>query len=629
MSKKEISRRSFLKGSAAAGLSVAAAGLLTACGSSDSGSTTAAAETTAAAAETSAAVEETSAAAAESTATEKGVTHIDDWYLWDEETGELNLEGRDATGTTAVVSAGTPWAAQAGISILEQGGNAVDAACAVAFALSVTEPQASGLGGGGFMTIRDAAGDVKFINFRETASVLALDRNYWPLYTDSEGNTSVVGRANMMGGRAIGVPGEVAGMALALEEYGTMSLADVIQPAIDLCNDGFYIGPTTGSSLDDNVGTLKAYPEYGSIYLNDDGMNVTTGDLFKNTQQGAALSLIAASGKDAFYQEGQLRDAIFTAANKYGGTFVAEDFENYEAKEDTPVEGTYRGYKIYSSPLPSSGGLCVIQLLNILENFDIASMGHNTTETLHVLSEAMKLVYADRAKYLGADTEDDLVTCMMSKSYAASLAETISMDEVHEAEAHDPWQFEHMDTSHFTVADKDGNIVSCTQTINGYFGSAVAPEGFGFMLNNEMADFSYEEDSPNNIAPGKCPLSSMSPTVICNEDGSPFMALGSPGGSTIIVAVAQVIMNVIDHGMTMQEAIDAPLMRDVTGKMINYESSIDESVIEELVPMGHAVTESPSDWNRNLGSVQAVLYGEDGTLYGGADPRRDNKALGI
>ena len=609
MMKKEISRRSFLKGTAAAGLTAAASSLFSFAPAAASAE----------------------AESAEAPAVERGVTTVGDWKLWDETTLQLNLEGRDAQSTTAVVSAGTPQAAQAGLAILEKGGNAVDAAVAVAFALSVTEPQASGLGGGGFMIIRNSEGEVNFINFREVASVLAKE-NYWPILesTDANGNVSrtVVGRANMRGGRSIGVPGEVAGMILALEKYGTMTLAEVLQPAIDLCNNGFYIGPTTGSSLDSNYATMKAYPEFGSIYIREDGMPYTTGDLFKNTQQGKALQLIADYGRDGFYN-GELLDAMITAANKYGGTFVDQDFMDYQANELPPVEGTYRGYKIISSPLPSSGGTCVVQLLNILENFDIAGMGHNTVETIHVMSEAMKMMYADRGKYLGADTEDAMIKSMMSKAYAKSLADQISMTEVKAPEAHDPMQYEHQDTTHFAVADKDGNMVSCTQTINGYFGSQVAPAGYGFMLNNEMGDFSSDPASPNAIAPGKCPLSSMSPTIVLKEDGSPFMTLGSPGGALIIIAVAQVIMNVIDHGMSLQDAINAPRMADNTSNRIQFESRIDPAVIDGLKSLGHEVVDGASDWNRSLGSVQAVLYGDDGVIYGGADPRRDNKALGL
>ena len=613
MSKQEISRRSFLKGTAAAGLGVAAAGLLNACGNND---TPAPAPTP----DPAPTPTPKPTPEPEVETIEKGVTSVGDWKLWDEATGELNLEGRGANGANAVVAAGTPWAAQAGIDILQAGGNAVDAAAAVAFAISVTEPQASGIGGGGFMTIRDKSGSVKFINFREKAPKLATS-DFWTIGPDGK----VVGGANMTGGRAIGVPGTVAGMAYAVEKYGTMSLEETAAPAIKLCEEGFFIGPTTGSSLDDNYGTLLAYPEFGSVYLRPDGMNYTTGDLFKNTQQARALRLIANGGKDAFYK-GELQEAMISTANKYGAIFIPEDFEEYEADEREAVHGTYRGYHIYSSPLPSSGGLCIVQLLNILENFDLKSLGHNSKEYIHLLCEAEKMVYSDRSKYVGADTEDSLVKALMSKEYAKMLADTIKMDEVHEPVAHDPHMYEHQDTTHFTVADKEGNIVAVTFTVNGYFGSKVVPSGYGFMMNNEMGDFSTNPESPNFIGPGKYPLSSMSPTVVCKEDGSPFMALGSPGATTIIVAVAQVIMNVIDFGMDIQEAVEAARFDDKAGKAINYESRIDPNVIKELEAMGHVFNDY-GEWNRSTGSVQAVLYADDGTLHGGADPRRDNKAL--
>lgn len=616
--RKDISRRSFLKGTAAAGLSAAAAGLLSACTNNSAAPAAPAATEAPAAAAPEAAPE-----AAPVATTEKGVTSVGDWKLWDEATGELNLEGRDAIGENAVVAAGTPWAAQAGIDILNKGGNAVDAAAAVAFAISVTEPQASGIGGGGFMTIRDKSGAVKFINFRETAPKMAAE-NYWPVLEDGK----VVGNANMTGGRSIGVPGTVAGMEYAVSKYGTMTLADVAQPAIDLCENGFFVGPTTGNSLNDQYGYLTSYPEFGSIYLKEDGTNYSTGDLFKNTQQARALKLIAEKGSEGFYT-GELQDAMIAASNKYGGVFQPSDFEEYAADEREAVEGTYRGYKIISSPLPSSGGLCVIQLLNILENFDLKAMGHNSAEYIHTVAEAMKMVYADRSKYVGANTEDETVKALMSKDYAKYLAAQIKPDEVAEPTAHDPFQYEHQDTTHFVVCDKEGNMVSCTFTINGYFGSKVAPNGYGFLLNNEMGDFSTNPESPNAIAPGKYPLSSMSPTIVLKEDGTPFMALGSPGGTTIIVAVAQAIMNVIDFGMDMQEAISAPRFLCNTSNKISWESRIEQSVVDELTALGHEFNDTWGDWNRSSGSVQGCLYAEDGTLHGGADPRRDNKALGM
>lgn len=622
MSKKEISRRTFLKGTAAAGATMAAASLLPR-------------------------ITMAEGEANDEFKWETGVTEIDGWRLWDPEDPKklLNLEGRGANGANAVVSAGTPWAAKAGLEILKKGGNAVDAAAAVAFAISVTEPQASGIGGGGFMTMRAADGTINFINFRECMPELCKE-NFWPIVQDPEtGRYSVVGGASSKGGRAIGVPGTVAGIAYALEKFGTMKMEEVIQPAIDLCENGFYIGPTTGSSVEGAYTNMVAYPEFASVYalpadvadkvcdLLDRSVPVySTGDLFKNTQQAKALKLIAESGRDGFYK-GELQNVMIKTANKYGGVFQPKDFEEYEADLREPVKGTFMGKTVISSPLPSSGGTCIIQLLNVLEAFGVDKLkefGHNSVEYIHVLSEAMKLVYSDRSKYLAANTEDALVQALMSKDYAKYLASLIKMDSCLTPEAHDPFQYEHQDTTHFSVADKEGNIVSCTFTINGYFGSYVVPEGYGFLLNNEMADYSSDPNSPNYVGKAKYPLSSMSPTIVLNEDDSPFLAIGSPGGATIIVAVLQIILNTVLFGMDMQEAINQPRIADNASANLRYETRIPKETIDALVALGHKVTpwtERDGEWDRSSGSCQGVLYAADGTLHGGADPRRDNKAL--
>ena len=606
MSKKEISRRSFLKGTAAAGATMAAASLLPRITMAEGENTEFKWET--------------------------GVTEIDGWQLWDPATGELNLEGRGANGQNAVVSAGTPWAAQAGLEVLKKGGNAVDAAAAVAFAISVTEPQASGIGGGGFMTMRAADGTINFVNFRECAPELC-DQSFWPVIQDPETKRwSVVGGANSKGGRSIGVPGTVAGMAYAVEKFGKLTLADAVQPAIDLCENGFFIGPTTGVSLDSAYTNMVAYPEFASIYTlpeeaQDELGRFTyfTGDLFKNTQQAKALKLIQEQGRDGFYK-GELQDAMIKASNKYGGVFQPKDFEEYEADLREPVKGTFMGKTVISSPLPSSGGTCIIQLLNVLENFDLKAMGHNSVEYIHVLSEAMKLVYADRSKYLAANTEDALVQALMTKEYGKYLASLIKMDSCLTPEAHDPFNYEHQDTTSFAVADKEGNIVCVTFTINGYFGSYVAPDGYGFLLNNEMADYDSNPESPNAIGKAKYPLSSMSPTIVLNEDGSPFLAVGSPGGATIIVAVLQIILDTVVFGMDMQEAVNQPRIADNASANLRYETRIPQETIDALVALGHKVTPYSGDWDRSSGSTQGVLYCEDG-LHGGADPRRDNKAV--
>lgn len=608
MSKKEISRRSFLKGTAAAGASLAAASLLPRISMAEGESTEFQWET------------------GVFTDPETG------WQLCDLETGALNLEGRGANGQNAVVSAGTPWAAKAGLDVLKKGGNAVDAAAAVAFAISVTEPQASGIGGGGFMTMRAADGTINFINFRECAPELCKE-NFWPIVQDPETKRySVIGSASTKGGRAIAVPGTVAGMAYAVEKFGKLSLADAVQPAIDLCEEGFFIGPTTGASLESAYTNMVAYPEFASVYtLPDEAADELsrftyfTGDKFKNTQQAKALKLIQEQGRDGFYK-GELQDAMIKAANKYGGVFQPKDFENYEAELREPVKGTFMGKTVISSPLPSSGGTCIIQLLNVLENFDLKAMGHNSVEYIHVLSEAMKLVYSDRSKYLAADTEDALVQALMTKEYGKYLASLIKMDSCLTPEAHDPFNYEHQDTTSFAVADKEGNIVCVTFTINGYFGSYVVPDGYGFLLNNEMDDYAKDPASPNYVGKAKYPLSSMSPTIVLNEDGSPFLAVGSPGAATIIAAVLQIILDTVVFGMDMQEAVDQPRIADNASANLRYETRIPQETIDALVALGHKVTPYGGDWDRSSGSCQGVLYTADG-LHGGADPRRDNKAF--
>ena len=629
MSKKEISRRTFLKGTAAGGVMLAASGVLAACGNGGESSTPGSSTPVSTPSSSPA-----SSPAGSGAEIERGVTTDGNgWYLWDEATGELNREGREATGENCVVSAGTYEASMAGIQIIEKGGNGVDACCAVGLALSLTEPASSGIGGGGFMTIHSADGSTKFINFREIAPKLATPE-YWTLYTDPEtGKTSVVGGANMTGGRAIGTPGEIAGMYYAFEKYGSGNVTweDICQPAIDLAENGFYVTPSLASALDSGYTQMLQYPAFGETYLREDGMFYELGQLFKNPGQAKALKEIQAQGPDAFYKSGPLRDAMISAANRYGAVFIPEDFEEYAVTESEPVSGTYRGYTIYSTPLPSSGGCCIIQLLNILENFDLASLGHNSAEYIHLLSEAMKMVYADRSQYLGANTEQSVIKAMMSKEYAKALAEEIQadMNAVREPKYHDLQSYMSEDTTSFSVADKEGNMVTVTQTVNGSFGSKVFPDGYGFPLNNEMGDFSTDSSSPNAIDGGKCPLSSMSPTCVLDPDGKPFMTLGAPGATIIIVGVAQVILNVIDFGMNFQDAIVEPRFYDNTSNKIQYESRIDQSVIDKLVAMGHAVTDTPEEWNRSMCSIQGVMYGSDGLLYGGADPRRDNKAIGI
>ena len=549
------------------------------------------------------------------------VTDGNGWYLWDD-SGNVNMEGRGAVGENAMIASAKVEASQAGVEILKAGGNAVDAAVAVGFALGVVECNYSGLGAGGFMTIHSEDGEVVFLDFRERAPQAATP-DMWP--KDSKGN--VIGNQKAIGGKSVGVPGEVAGLSYAFEKYGSGNVTweEVLQPAIKLAEEGFYVAPNLGEVWKDYYGWMLDYPEFGDIYLKDDGMTYEVGELFKTPALAKTLRKIAEEGKDAFYK-GPMAEAMVNRINKYGGVFTVEDFENYTVKEMEPVRGTYRGYQIISSPLPSSGGTHVVEALNVLENFDVASMEHNSAENLHYLAEAFKIAFNDRALYMGDPEYVDVpIGGLTSKEYAKKQAEQIQPDKATVYEEVNPWTYEHKDTTHFSVADKDGNMVAVTQTHN--YPSGVAMNEYGFIFNNEMDDFSADPESPNAIAPGKTPLSSMSPTVVLKEDGSPFMVLGTPGATRIITTVTQLISNVIDHGMTIQEAIDAPRIFNTSTSAVAYEGRIDKSVIAELVEMGYEMDEK-EEIDKYFGNANAVYYGDYGKLYGGSDFRRDSKSFG-
>ena len=562
---------------------------------------------------------------------QEGYTSLDDFQLWDEN-GVVLRTGRSATGTQAVVASGKYEASKIGIQILEAGGNAIDAAVAVGFALGFAEPNATGVGGGGFMTLRLAStGETVFIDFRERAPS-AASPEMWQTYTDANGNTAVIGSQKTLGGKSSGIPGEVAGMLYALENYGTMSREEVLRPVADLARAGLTVSPTLNSDMMNSYDTMLLYSESGDLFLKDiDGMKMPyeVGEVFKNPEYAKLMEKIIAEGRDGFYK-GEVAKAIVDTVNKYGGLFTMEDMANYEVEVLEPIKGTYRGYEIISSPPPSSGGTIIVQILNILENFDLPSMEDNSAEELHLISEAFKMAYADRGEYMGDVKFVDVpLDGLVSKDYAKLLSEKIdpnvSMENVM---PDDPWMFEHEDTTHFSVADKEGNIVAVTQTVNYVFGSKVAIPGWGFVMNNEMDDFVVGAGHPNSIAGNKTPLSSMSPTVILTPEGEPYAVLGSPGGTTIIAAVAQVISNLIDHGMTMQEAVDAPRISGYNNNTISYESRIDPEEIAKLEAIGH-ICEASDDWNRSFGSVNAVRYAPDGTLDGAGDPRRDGKARGF
>lgn len=545
------------------------------------------------------------------------------WKPYDEN-GQIKRDDRDGNGENGVVSTGKYEASKIGAEIIKNGGNAVDAAVAVGFALGVCEPQSSGLGGGGFMMIHSAkTGENVFVDFREPAPEKATP-GMWPM--DAAGE---VDKSKWEGGPSVGVPGEVKGLLYALENYGTMSREDVLNPSIEMAENGFEVSAVMNRDMMEKFEKLTTFEDLGKIYLKE-GYPYSVGDVLKNPDLAKTLTMIRDNGSDAFYK-GEVAEAMVKAVEASGGILTMNDLANYDIKLRTPVSGTYRGYEILSSPPPSSGGTTIVEILNIMENFDVPSMEHNSVEHLHVLTEAMKMAYKDRG-FFAADTDfiDVPLTGMASKEYAKELASQIDLTKAGIYEHGDAWGYESPQTTHYSIMDKEGNIVAVTKTVNYVFGSGVVPAGYGFIMNDEMDDFDAETGTVNEVQPGKRPMSSMSPTIIL-KDGKPVMTIGAPGSQRIISGVAQVISNVIDFDMDIQDAISAPRIHagsdwTTSDETIMIETRIDKSVIEGLKTLGHPVLET-GDW-MDYPCVQAVEMLEDGTLRGGADPRRDGKAVG-
>ena len=542
--------------------------------------------------------------------------------------GNLKLNERDDIGENGMVTTANVYATMAGLEILEQGGNAVDAAIAISYALGVCEPNASGLGGGGFFNIHMADGREVVIDYREVAP-MGQDAYTW---LDEAGEVKN-GNANSVGALATGVPGTVAGLEYALEHYGSGKLTrqQIMQPAIDMAIEGYKAGGTLVGAINDYYDYMVTdYTTLGDYYLND-GMPYEIGDVITNPDLAKTLQMIAEGGRDAFYK-GEVAQAIIDELTARGGVMTLEDLASFEPAVREPVKGTYRGYQIVSCPPASSGGTHIVQVLNVLENYDIASMGVNTPETIHVWSEALKACFADRGAFM-ADTAftDVPLAGLTSKDYAKTIQEKIT-DQAQSWEKGAPWDYQGNSTTAYSVADAEGNIVSVTQTIECFWGCKIAIPGFGFIMNDQMHDFSTDPESVNKVEGGKKPLSSMSPTIVLDADGKAFMSLGSPGGLRIWPTVAQVISNVIDHGMNMQDAIDCARIFDRgNADGICYESAGENPVTADTVAaleaQGHTFTDK-GGWNLFFGGCQGILFAEDG-IQGGADPRRDGKAIGF
>lgn len=533
-----------------------------------------------------------------------------------------NLYGRHAEGKNGVVAAANPEASKIGVEVMKKGGNAVDAAVATAFAISVFEPNASGIGGGGFMLIRMAkTGKTVVIDYREKAPAKAT-----PDMFVLDENGKVVNDEITVGGKASGVPGTVAGLLAALEKYGTMKRADVMAPAIKYAGEGIIVSKNLEGIIQDNYEKLVKFDAASEVYLKD-GLPYEAGDRLVNKDLAATLTKISKEGKKAFY-EGEIAKKIADEVQKQGGLMTVEDLKNYTIEEREPVVGKYRDYTIISCPPASSGGTHIVQLLNMVENYDLKAMGDNTPESWHIWAESMKQAFADRAEYMG-DTAYVKVPLkgLTSKEYAKEVVKKIDLEKAgKDIKIGDPSKYESGSTTHFSVMDKDGNMVAVTQTINYFFGSGVVVPGTGIMMNNEMDDFVPQKNMKNSIEGGKRPLSSMSPTLVLDPKNRPLMTIGSPGATRIIPAVALTISNVIDHGMTLQEAINAPRIAQFQSGKLNAEGRMSFESYNKLQEMGHEIN-MRGTYDNYFGGVQGIMMDYDTkTLQGGADPRRDGQA---
>jgi gamma-glutamyltranspeptidase/glutathione hydrolase len=526
-----------------------------------------------------------------------------------------------------VVSA-CPIASEAGAQILRSGGNAVDAAIAVGFALAVTYPRAGNVGGGGFMLVRMQGGECECIDYRERAPARATK----DMYLDDKGE--VVSDLSTIGHLSAGIPGTVAGLYLAHRTYGRLPWADLLEPAVQLARNGFPVSDFLARSFELLEPYLEDYPGLAA-FTRADGSFPVTGDTLRQPDLAVTLERIASEGPKDFY-EGETAELIGREMERGGGLIDLEDLSAYEALLREPVRGSYRGFEILSSPPPSSGGVVLLEILNIVEGYPLEDHGFLSEEAVHLVVEAEKRAYRDRAYHLGdPDYVDMSITKLISKDYAVDLRSNITWRATDPADLAGQGLMipESDETTHYSIVDGDGNVVSTTTTLNGTFGSMVLVEGAGFLLNNEMDDFSVKPGIPNMyglvghdsnaIAPGKRMLSSMAPTIVLN-DGSPFLVLGSPGGGKIITTVAQIVMNVIDFGMSVAEAVDAPRFHHqwMPDKIEFEEGAYRRELIDALEKRGQRCFLRSAE----IGEAQVIGL-SDSLVRGVADRRGEGRAV--
>ena len=523
-------------------------------------------------------------------------------------------------------------ASRIGADVMQRGGNAVDAAVAVALTLAVTWPEAGNLGGGGFMLIHKADGTDEAIDYRERAPHSASP----DMYLDANGN--VIKDLSLVGYKASGVPGTIAGLALAHKKYGKLPWADVVEPARKLAADGFPVSEYFVRSINNKrlQERMQKFPETWRIFQRN-GNPFQPGDVFVQPELAATLARIQKDPSD-FYR-GETARLIVAEMQAHGGNLTAGDLAGYEPTIRKPLHSTYRGYEIVTMPPPSSGGIALIEMLNMLEPCDLHAMGWHSSEEVHGVVEVMRRAYADRAKYLGdSDFVRVPVAALTSRAYAEQRRKDIvarATDSKTLGELQ-PGRYESPQTTHFTIIDADGNVVSNTYTLNESYGSAVTVPGAGFLLNDEMDDFTSKPGVPNTygliqgvanaIAPNKRPLSSMTPTIVL-KDGKVVLATGSPGGSFIINIVLQVITNVIDFGMTIQEAVDAPRFHHqwLPDKIVWEPLEFPRDTTDALVRLGYTFTEKPEF----QGDTESIAVDpKTGDRLGASDPRRGGAAVG-
>jgi gamma-glutamyltranspeptidase/glutathione hydrolase len=544
-------------------------------------------------------------------------------------THNTSIQSSVAIGNHAMVSSAHPMASEIGLDVIKNGGNAIDAAIATHFALAVVYPQAGNIGGGGFAVIRMNDGTINSLDFREKAPELA----HRDMYLNADGQLNDLQSTN--GHMASGVPGAVDGMFALHQKYGTLPMSELIQPSINLAKHGYALTILAVELLNTKQGEFQTYNRWSTPYHSD--QNWQAGDTITQPDLAQTLENIQSNGRNGFY-EGIVADQIVAEMQSGNGLISHADLKNYESVWREPIMGDYRGHQIISMAPPSSGGVALIQLLQGTENYPIADWGHNSTKTIHLMAELERRVYADRATYLGdSDFVDVPVDQLLDSRYNEQRFSDISFDKATPSALVSAGEIppsESPETTHLSVVDADGNAVAITTTLNSSFGNKVMVKGAGFFLNNEMDDFSSKPGSPNQfgliggeanaIAPHKRMLSSMTPTIVTYKDQLK-MIVGTPGGSTIITSVYQTLLNVIDHGMGMQEAVNA--------KRIHHQWYPDEirvetdaltnSVQTDLEQLGHQLRMTDK-----IGRMDCILVLPDGRLEGGADPRGDNTALG-